>query len=404
MSSEDPFDGEDFNFDPMQAFSMLGDFSKMFSGRSGSSWDIAKQIAGSIANGLEGEDNVDPGDRIAYEQLTRVAELQITQLTGLVLSDDGTISIRPATRAEWASSTIDAYRPLLETLGTNLGDLVTNETDDLPVDIADPQQAMIANVMKMMGPLMLSLTAGSMVGHLAQRSLGGYDLPIPREATNELLVVHSNLEAFTEEWSVPTDDMRLWVCLHELAHHAVLRVPHVRERLVRLLGDYARNFRPDPRAIEERFGQFDMMNPSSMESMQEAMADPEAIMGVMQSDEQREILPYIAALAATIEGWVDWVMDSIGSSYIGSYNMLSEALRRRRVTANPSDRFVARMLGLEVDQACYERGQAFVAGVIERSGADRLARLWDSEDQLPTPAEVDAPGLWIARTDLELNS
>jgi len=388
----------------MQAFSMLGDFSKMFSGRSAGSWDTAKQIAGSLANGLDGEDNVDPSDRIAYEQLTRVAELQITQLTGLVLSDDGTISIRPATRAEWASATIDAYRPLLETLGTNLTELVTAETDDLPVESTDPQQAMIANVMKMIGPLMLSMTAGSMVGHLAQRNLGGYDLPIPREATNELLVVHSNLEAFTEEWSVPTDDVRLWVCLHELAHHAVLRIPHVRERLVRLLGDYARNFRPDPRAIEERFGQFDMMNPSSMESMQEAMADPEAIMGVMQSDEQREILPYIASMAATIEGWVDWVMDSIGSSYISSYDMLSEALRRRRVTANPSDRFVARMLGLEVDQACYERGQAFVTGVIERSGTERLARLWESEDQLPTPAEVDAPGLWIARTDLELES
>ena len=41
-----------------------------------------------------------------------------------------------------------------------------------------------------------------------------------------------------------------------------------------------------------------------------------------------------------------------------------------------------------------------MAGVVERGGDDQLARLWDSERELPTPAEVDAPGLWMARIDL----
>lgn len=403
VNAEDPFDPNDPSFDPMQAFSMLGDLGKMLSGRGSTSWDNAKQIAASIANGLDGEHNVDPADRMAYEALTRVAELNITQVTGLPCSDAAGIMIRPATRSEWANATIDGYRPLLETLGGTLSEVVQQDTpDDLPEAMADPQMAMMGEIMKMIGPMMLSLTAGSMVGHLAQRNLGGYDLPIPRDDTTELLVIHSNLESFTEEWSIPVDDVRLWVCLHELAHHAVLRIPHVRDRLVRLLGDYSKGFRPDPRAIEERFGQFDISDPSSMESMQQAMQDPEAIMGVMQSDEQREILPYISALVAVVEGYVDWVMDQIGTRLIGSYGMLSEAMRRRRIAANPSDRFVARMLGIEVDQVCYERGQNFISGVIERATEDRLPRLWQDEAHLPTPNEVDAPGLWIARTDLEV--
>ncbi len=45
-------------------------------------------------------------------------------------------------------------------------------------------------------------------------------------------------------------------------------------------------------------------------------------------------------------------------------------------------------------------GAAFVDGVVERAGAEGLARLWASADNLPTPAEVDAPGLWLARIDL----
>ena len=48
----------------------------------------------------------------------------------------------------------------------------------------------------------------------------------------------------------------------------------------------------------------------------------------------------------------------------------------------------------------YDRGSAFVEGVIERAGADGLARLWESERMLPSPPEVDAPGLWLARIDL----
>jgi uncharacterized protein (DUF2342 family) len=41
-----------------------------------------------------------------------------------------------------------------------------------------------------------------------------------------------------------------------------------------------------------------------------------------------------------------------------------------------------------------------VRGVLERGGKPALQRLWQSERELPTPAEVDAPGLWLARIDL----
>jgi uncharacterized protein (DUF2342 family) len=39
-------------------------------------------------------------------------------------------------------------------------------------------------------------------------------------------------------------------------------------------------------------------------------------------------------------------------------------------------------------------------GVVERAGEEGLARLWHSEKELPTPAELEAPGLWLARIDL----
>ena len=38
--------------------------------------------------------------------------------------------------------------------------------------------------------------------------------------------------------------------------------------------------------------------------------------------------------------------------------------------------------------------------MVERAGEEGLARLWESDRTLPTPAEVDAPGLWLERIDL----
>ena len=93
-------------------------------------------------------------------------------------------------------------------------------------------------------------------------------------------------------------------------------------------------------------------------------------------------------------------MDKVGAGLIGSYDQLTEALRRRRVEADPSNRFIERMFGLELTQSQYERGTSFVSGVIERAGDSELSRLWEKEQNLPTPNEIEAPGLWLARIDL----
>jgi putative hydrolase len=248
--------------------------------------------------------------------------------------------------------------------------------------------------------MMLGMTAGSMLGHLARRSFGQYDLPIPRPPSDQLMVVVPNLDAFGEEWSLPADDLRLWVCVHEVAHHAVLTIPHVRERLDSLLRRYVSGFEPDATALEDRIGNIELTDPSNLAGLQEALGDPEVLLGAIRSPAQRDLLPQLEALVAAIVGYVDHVMDTVGSGLIGSYGMLTEALRRRRVTADPSDRFVERLLGLELTQTAYDRGAAFVGGIAERAGREGVERLWRSERELPTPAELDAPGLWLARIDL----
>jgi uncharacterized protein (DUF2342 family) len=76
-------------------------------------------------------------------------------------------------------------------------------------------------------------------------------------------------------------------------------------------------------------------------------------------------------------------------------------VRRRRVDSAPHDLFVQRLLGIHLDRALVARGRAFVAGVVERAGNGGLQPLLTDPSASPTPAEVDAPGLWLARIELE---
>jgi putative hydrolase len=252
----------------------------------------------------------------------------------------------------------------------------------------------------MLGPVLLGMQSGFMLGHLSRRALGQYDLPLPRLPADQLLVVPANLDAFAEQWSLVADDLRLWVCLQEVTHHAVLGRPHVRGRLEALINEYVSRFEVDPEALEASLGNLD---PTDASGLQAVLGNPETLLGAMRSPGQQETLSRIETLTAVIEGYVDHVMDTTGRGLIGSYGQLTEALRRRRVEATDGERFAARLLGLELGRGQYERGAAFVRGVVERAGEEGLSRLWATERELPTPAELDAPGLWLARIDLPEN-
>jgi uncharacterized protein (DUF2342 family) len=58
------------------------------------------------------------------------------------------------------------------------------------------------------------------------------------------------------------------------------------------------------------------------------------------------------------------------------------------------------MLGVELDREHYERGHEFCSGVVGRAGMPGLNRLLEAPERLPTPSELAAPGLWLARIEL----
>ena len=394
MSDDLPPDGASFG-------AFLGEIMKMLSGASGPSANSARDLARSIATGGESEPNIDPGDRIKIEELVRVAELQVQSATELVVARSRTLRVEVVNRSQWVDSTIEHYRPLLGTIAASISTTLPTP-DELSEN--DPMSQMMAGLSQMLESIMLTMTTGSMVGELARIAFGGFHLPLPRPADAQLLVLLPNVDQFGQQWSLDADDLRLWVCLHETAHRAVLGVPHVSERLSDLLQRHASAFERDPEALNDHLSGFDLSTaPEALAELNKTLSDPEMIFGAVRSPEQAALEPEITALVAAITGYVDHVMDQTGGSIIGSYDRVTEALRRRRTQADASDRLVERLLGLELDQNQFDRGTAFVEGVVERAGTEGLNRLFDDPAHLPTPSEVDAPGLWLARIDLPLS-
>lgn len=417
MSTSGPFgpdpSGDDNPFEAMNFF--LQDLSKMFAGRPAGSWDTALQLAGAIATEGQPEPNVDPADRLVIEQLARVAELQVGDVTGRPIEEP--VRLEALNRTQWAKRFLDDERPLLEELSGSIGAALRSQLGDAledgdDVDLGLPQmpgmppEALIRQLMGMMGPMLLGMMAGSTAGHLATRALGHYELPLPRPNGEPLTLVLRNVDDFADAWSLPRDGIRLWVCLSDVAHQQILGIAHVRAQLDALLEEYVSAFSQDPEEIERRMrdlGMDDALGGSEpeLEALQRLAGDPDVLLGAMQSDHQRELMPKIEAIVATIEGYVDWVLDSIGTRLIPEYTRATEALRRRRVEAGPASRFVERLFGLELSQATFDRGSAFVDGIVARAGTDALNQLWDRAEHLPTPAELDAPGLWLARVGIE---
>lgn len=389
-------------------------------------WQIARQAALVSATGGMVEPNVDPLERLRLEELLRVADLHVTDATGLATSQTGKIlAVKAVTRAEWAYHTLDHYKSLFEGLASALtaspqppaadeggaGDAAGlaerpgfpasgSEGEDFlgaAFDPADPRSGLLGNLPQVLGPFFLGAQAGTLCGHLASQAMGQYDLPVPRPPGDELLMVPSAIVAFSADWSLPIDDVRLWVCLSELAHHAVLGRPHVRARLDELLDLFVRGFRVDPTALTSQLEQLDIRDPSVLPNL---FNNPEALLGAVTTPAQHEVEARLGALVSAIEGYVDHIVDTVGHRLVGSFGPLTEALRRRRVEASNADRLVHELFGLELSQQAYDRGQRFMKGVVERAGDAGLARLWHSARELPTSAEIDAPGLWLERIDL----
>jgi coenzyme F420 biosynthesis associated uncharacterized protein len=339
-------------------------------------WVLAERIAGYVA----GTGDAEP-PKVDLGPLAVESEARVVAYTGLQPS-------RPLpppegiTRREWVTSNINAMRALLD-----------------PV---------LQSTSKKLGPLrpaieigfglMLSTEVGVVLGYLAQRVLGQYELVLLDEAVEDrpprLLFVLPNLGQAVQSFGAEETEFMTWVTLHEVTHAVQFAgVPWLHRHVAGLVKELLQTAEvrlEAPRKLR-------LPTTDEIKRVLNGLRQGDLI-SIVTSHAERETLDRVQAVMAVIEGHAEHVMDAVAPDLLPSLPKLREALDRRRKSQSGLSRLVARLLGLDLKLRQYEQGKYFCDAIVRQRGVAALHHVFSGPEALPTLAEIRDPHAWLERT------
>ena len=246
--------------------------------------------------------------------------------------------------------------------------------------------------------IVLSTEVGVVLGYLAQRVLGQYELVLLDEAVEDrpprLLFVLPNLGQAVQTFSADEQEFVTWVALHEVTHAVQFAgVPWLHAHVAGLVSELLKS-------AEVRLDAPRKLQVPSMDEVKRVMGHLRRgdLISIVTTTPEREMLDRVQAVMAVIEGHAEHVMDAVAPDLLPSLPKLRSALDQRRKSQTGLSRLVARLLGLELKLRQYEQGKAFCDAIVRERGPGALHHLWSSPQALPTLAEIQDPPAWLART------
>jgi coenzyme F420 biosynthesis associated uncharacterized protein len=244
------------------------------------------------------------------------------------------------------------------------------------------------------GPRATGLQAGAVLAFLSGKVLGQFEFFA--DPAGQLLLVAPNVVEAERSLGVDPTDFRLWVCLHEVTHRLQFTaVPWLRGHLTGEIDALVEATDLDPDALRERVATATQQLGRMVRG--ERDGEGRGLLGLVQSPAQREVIDRLTAFMSLVEGHAEYVMNAVGSDVVPSISLIRERFGRRRQGAGPVDRFLRRLLGLDVKIRQYADGSRFVGAVVEAVGIDGFNAVWTSAETLPRRAELTAPLDWVER-------
>ena len=338
-------------------------------------WSLARQVARLAAG------SGDEGPPLANVlELCAEMEQHVAAYTRLTLS-----SPVPAPelvgRAEWASLNLDSLATLLDPVAERL---------DKRLEFAGP----LAGALKAGAAATVAAEAGLVIGYVAQRVLGQYEVSLlGGDAPPRLLFVAPNLRKAVRELDVDAEAFHRWICAHELTHVFQFQgVDWLRDHLRAMV----REFLTSVEVRIERGAAGGLPSMPDPSKIVEAFRDG-GLAAIVQTREQRALMSRMQAAMAVVEGYSEHVMDAIAAEAIPGHERLREAMDARRNSRSAPEKLIERLLGLNLKMRQYEVGKQFCDAVAAQGGIEVLNRVWSSPESLPSEAELDSPGEWLER-------
>ena len=245
----------------------------------------------------------------------------------------------------------------------------------------------------------VSAELGLLLGYLARRVLGQYDLALlGREPVTggKLYYVEPNIRAVERALSLPSDDFRMWLALHETTHAFEFEAhPWVRDHFNGLLERYFEFLKQDAEHLRKGGVRGLRMFVERARSRDSDASWLEALM----TPEQRALFSQMQATMCMVEGYSNHVMNAVGRDLLPTYELIHRKFEQRQKQRTFAEQLFARLTGLNVKMEQYRLGEAFINRVVDERGHDFVRRIWDGAEFLPTMDEIRHPDRWLARMD-----
>jgi coenzyme F420 biosynthesis associated uncharacterized protein len=317
----------------------------------------------------------------AVESMRRqvdVAAAHVERITSL--HTDGPVPpTRVVDRPGWVRTNADGMATLLTPLVSRLEE-------------RRPRPA--GRISQAIGPRATGLQAGAVLAFLSGKVLGQFEFFA--EPGGQLLLVAPNVVEAERSLGVDPADFRLWVCLHEVTHRLQFTaVPWLRGHLSGEIDALVAATDLDPDALRERIAAASQQLGRMVRGDRDG--DGQGLLGLVQSPAQREVIDRLTAFMSLVEGHAEYVMNAVGPDVVPSIAIIRDRFGRRRQGTGPVDRFLRKLLGLDVKIRQYADGSRFVGAVVDAVGIDDFNAIWTSPETLPRRSELAAPLDWVQR-------
>jgi coenzyme F420 biosynthesis associated uncharacterized protein len=344
-------------------------------------WEQARQAALRLSQWEQAPIDNRAFRREQYARMVALSEPLIAEYLGVQLPEPVS-RIFVFDRREWLEANIvsfsQLFRPIEEMYEKNGGG-----------------RGALGLLMNDVSSKLLGMQIGGLLGYLAQRVLGQYDLSLlSAEATGgSLYFVEPNIARVQQQLGLSDMDFRLWITLHEMTHAFEFEAyPWVR-----------RYFRE---LIDQNFALISSQMLSSgnnlvdmLMRLLQGIGSGQHWIEMVLTPEQRVVFDRIQALMSLIEGYGNHVMNAVGRRLLPSFGQIEQRVAQRQKQRTMLDLMIFRLTGLDLKLAQYQQGEAFVNAVVAARGIQFASRVWERPENLPTMDEIRAPAQWIMRMD-----
>jgi coenzyme F420 biosynthesis associated uncharacterized protein len=337
-------------------------------------WDLAAATAGALSRSGPPVSYAEAAEVVAdLRRITDEAAGHVQAFTGLT-PGSGPAPVRVVDRKDWAAVNIAGLRQIINPLVSKLA--------------GDREPGSIASAV---GSRLTGVQAGTVLAYLSGKVLGQYEVFAGDPGT--LLLVAPNIVEVERRLQVDPGDFRLWVCMHEVTHRTQFTaVPWLRGHFLGEVRAFVDASQAGEQIVERlRRG---------VASLADAVRNPDSrasVLDLVQTPAQKAVLDRLTAVMTLLEGHAEFVMDGVGPEVIPTVEQIRSRFNQRRENANPVERMLRKLLGVEVKLRQYAEGRKFVHAVVERVGMAGLNQVWTSPLTLPYLSELSDPDAWVAR-------